>query len=1819
MPATPIANPASGESLVATEPQLLQQVDPGWRRRLNLFTGRALSDTALHAEQAYRAGSMSTLGQSVSPGTVAGLALTLQPDGADPLLLLTPGYGIGGRGEDARLDQTIKTRLSTLAVVDAGTGLATGLSLHQAMTAAGDPPGAGILVLQSVIAQVSGVALDTGAGPVVVSGNLASSCGQDPDESAFEDWQIADAVRLVYVPWPASALTLPLRDPAPTWRNRLAEAIFDAESQLGPDDQLPWVNIGVPVGLIGFDAGSAWTANTAYAAGQIVMDGGGNRQRVSTAGTSGAAGPATWNTVYGATTADGSVTWTNDGLGWKPLFIDCSVVVRAGGLPKRRVSLPALAPPLRVWQSNTAYAVTDFIVDPNGNIQNVTTAGTSGGPPPKWSTTSGSATADGPSLVWTCNGPSAWRANTTFNTNQFIFDSRGHRQNVIDAGTSGATEPSWNGAYLPTRDGSITWINQGTGTPPVIQPGLAQARINQLSEQLGQTLAQGTAFTTLADIFPTLPPSGLLPAAALDFANLKAPWLPRNWSVTAAPVRLEQLETVLETGMSAAMIDARATAPTDASLMEPIEVLVPLPDAVYDSNILIVETVAPVFAQEAADAVNARNLNLQEMITVQAQINVLLTAIGPNSPATPGLLDPDAGLTPQEIAGRDVYPPFLPGPDLAFSTLLQGTWAAGAAYAVDSFVIDSNGVIQVAVTAGTSGAAAPTWNTTVAQPTTDGGVTWLNNGSWSWAPGTQYVAHQFVVDPAGFRHIVTVAGRSAAQPPAWNDTAAATTLDGVLWQPGGNAIWQPDIAYAVGALVLDQNKNVQIVQTGGISGDVPPPWNINLGQTTQDSGVTWKNLGGTSWQPATSYAAGSAIIDANGIIQTAKVGGASGASAPAWNDAAEGTTTDAAVSWVTGLPLTWRPNFQYAAGALVLDSDDGLQVAKVAGVSGATAPAWAAAPGATTTDNTVTWSCNSFVSTDIAGLLAAAGRAPYVIPSYAISTGVSATSLNLLSASDLALIAPGGDGLASLLTRLNARVAAANDLIDTGFLTSQTDIYRYRQNVLGATAASALATSSVLANIAKGSTAAATASNLQSYVSALSPAPATVTTTTAGAAPTVSTTQSTAPKFPFTFQASAYLGSVASSTNATPVSPIVSVYQPPTGSAASSGASTVSGIFRLLPTPVRIIHPAFSATTTLGGARNLAASPDPVTAASSRAAGLATFVTQTVPLAAALRPQQSVVPQTPTPQTDITNQSPLPGAQTNLRTLTVAERMAQSPSQEAMFYSIANRSGFLLSLKALCEDLGLVVDDLQVLVDAPPNPLPPAPGSTTPPQATFPVLTRAYSFGEWRNATTSTPQASIQSPYLPQDASEATLFSVGVRVIEQHTMLLRALEARVQQYASFTALCANALDNLRSQLQRAKSYLGQLQNALHQERQSVAFTSALLREEQARVAQLNNQRQQVLKSAVQLVAYTRARTLEATETAPSRQLLPTNIVNPVPTCLQQSVSIPPELREIVGQLREAPLSWLPALAVLVAQLQRPTLLQRLAESVRQRAVLQLQSATPASSALTGGGGYSTRISQLYASNQQIFRGFLTQRAAIQPASLNNLSWSVQVANLQYLAAVNDLISADSVHAEISNKVTTLIQQISNVATCLYTRASIALPVDRLAWAEYLQGPGASVGLRSLATLPQWNDLTYIDRQQMQLLVDWLFGQIDGNNPSATAYVSDVARTAILLASDVPIDHIVPAGVIARTRPALGGVVSLGLASNRVASGMYVNLYSGADLAARAVVTDQDSETVSATVTDVFKPDTYLETTDTAHISSQIPQALALRSLFSRST
>ena len=252
MSITRINNPFAGEHVVGLTPQPAARV-ADWNRRLNLFSGRALSDTALTAEQEGRNGRVALAGQTVSAGVIAGLEVVLAREGDQDMLHIGPGYGIASSGEDVYVAAGARVAVrsipvyTTAALLDNAPPLGTGAlaarrlgaSLAQLLDAGVNVPRAGILTLQPV-------QIDT-----LANFDPADPCQEDPSSTAFSDEQLIDGARIVYYAWPDEWLLLPAADVQ--WRNRLAFSIFDREQGLQPDEIMPWEALGLPIGLLALD------------------------------------------------------------------------------------------------------------------------------------------------------------------------------------------------------------------------------------------------------------------------------------------------------------------------------------------------------------------------------------------------------------------------------------------------------------------------------------------------------------------------------------------------------------------------------------------------------------------------------------------------------------------------------------------------------------------------------------------------------------------------------------------------------------------------------------------------------------------------------------------------------------------------------------------------------------------------------------------------------------------------------------------------------------------------------------------------------------------------------------------------------------------------------------------------------------------------------------------------------------------------------------------------------------------------------------------------------------------------------------------------------------------------------------------------------------------------------------------------------------------------------------------------------------------------------------------------------------------------------
>jgi hypothetical protein len=187
----------------------------------------------------------------------------------------------------------------------------------------------------------------------------------------------------------------------------------------------------------------------------------------------------TWNTNVGLVTQDGGLQWVNMGSAVQNWGFDAPLDAPT----VTQVAAPSVYP---VWAANTWYAPFFVIVDSNSNVQQLITAGTTGGVQPTWNLTVGGTTADN-TATWKNLGPEAWAASTAFTVGQTIvvtwtytfttqepIPTPPYTQTVTHsvtitaifqcsvAGTTGTNQPSWNsGLGTTTQDNTVTWTNYG--------------------------------------------------------------------------------------------------------------------------------------------------------------------------------------------------------------------------------------------------------------------------------------------------------------------------------------------------------------------------------------------------------------------------------------------------------------------------------------------------------------------------------------------------------------------------------------------------------------------------------------------------------------------------------------------------------------------------------------------------------------------------------------------------------------------------------------------------------------------------------------------------------------------------------------------------------------------------------------------------------------------------------------------------------------------------------------------------------------------------------------------------------------------------------------------------------------------------------------------------------------------------------------------------------------------------------------------------------------------------------------------------------------
>jgi hypothetical protein len=755
-----------------------------------------------------------------------------------------------------------------------------------------------------------------------------------------------------------------------------------------------------------------------------------------------------------------------------------------------------------------------------------------------------------------------------------------------------------------------------------------------------------------------------------------------------------------------------------------------------------------------------------------------------------------------------------------------------------------------------------------------------------------------------------------------------------------------------------------------------------------------------------------------------------------------------------------------------------------------------------------------------------------------LTTAVKADAA-LFNAKDAANLAK---DIPTFIQDLHQRIAGANDLLDLAFLRSQTDIYRYRQNMLDNVTATRLATSPALAQIAQGISAPATTEQIDDYfataVKQPSPPPA----------PSQPPPPYKQPAPPPRGIVPSTLGKMAPITLAAKTGGIkalpAAVQSRSLATALRPAAITIpSGVSTGIRIPVAT---ATLPTITAAGSGTVAITTRAVP--TSAAPAIATAVPVSVE---AVAQKAALAAKVVSPTQLVQEQSPLVGAQ-YIRTSSVVERLAQSPSQEAMFFTGQNRVEVTTSILGL----PLQLDDLPITVNG-----------------------AAKTLADIRKDNTG-----LATPPVPGDPDEASVLSAGIGALEEHILLLRQLEGRVAQYNAFVTQAQQAISAIQANLSTLDATLKNVEDTLADARSAYIFSTALLADETARDKSINARRAAVL-NAVPFVVYRRPRAVSAFVAEPTCPLLPEASTVVPPACLNSTVPVPPELRQLTALLQHAPLDWFPALFDSLNAFERPDLMLSLAQEM-QFSAIQTQSLNRSTSITLDASVYADKIDFAFTSQSSKLELYRQSRAAFSVASIQTATLSSQRGALRNVVTLGDLIRS-SYGNLIGGRISRAIDQITSVAGCLYRDCGQVAPVIRLAWADFLYQPTDNADLSDLAILPSWGNVPLDSRYQMQALVSWLFSQINDNVADAVGFMSDVVRVSILLASYAPVSEIINGTSLEQAPLRIGLPIRVSLPSARIFANMPVEIYNAnAAVIAHGVVTDLSTTDAAVHVTSI---------------------------------
>jgi hypothetical protein len=728
-------------------------------------------------------------------------------------------------------------------------------------------------------------------------------------------------------------------------------------------------------------------------------------------------------------------------------------------------------------------------------------------------------------------------------------------------------------------------------------------------------------------------------------------------------------------------------------------------------------------------------------------------------------------------------------------------------------------------------------------------------------------------------------------------------------------------------------------------------------------------------------------------------------------------------------------------------------------------------------------------------------------------------------------------GLKPFIELLEIKIKHANDKIDLGFGRVHTDTYRLRQLMLGNVAGTRLATSPALAQIAMQSdTAVATKEQINDFF------------------------------------AKAKLEKIE------PRIPVIDA-----GGRAAAGRGGPAAVFAGMDAPAAEAHSARATRARAGeraSARETRGRAEEVFER-VRESGVPQEIAEETKRGA---PELFGVAETFTMlQADVIEQAPIIGKALDFRTMTVAERIGNPKAPEARDFAVSTKYDVLKSLASLTDVEWINPEGRKVPVEGISLDGLMVPGFYVKPAA--PGQRGKFELRPLKDITGALGTAVLKGDHDPdpEDSDEAGFFGVAVRAADHVIAALRIFEGRVQTYRTIVERARKIREELQAFSAQANARLTQINTSLMEARHDVAVARALLADEIRRVTRINARREAIIRDHVPFLAYHRPRVVNGVQDAPARPLNPGLTESPVPACLRSGAEAPPELRAMVNLIRDAPVRWLINMRRLLDRLDRLDVLRATIEHATIRASF---AARDINLELLQQGPFGSALAGVLAAQQQVIAAQRILTAQFDMAQLFRESWMRARDRAEAIVSLGDLMDASHGRTDVAQQAGRELDSITRVAACLYVAFGDVTPLLRLQWAERLSQYDAPVNLRNLASLPGWEEIEYLQRQEMQILTDWLYGRVDAAQPEAVGLISDLVRVAALLASHAPVSSIVTGHVAENSRVKEGGRIELIADVARVHVGMHVFMYSGEQVVARGVVEDLGGGRASARVTSI---------------------------------